>query len=174
MNEEIWKKVKDFDWYEVSSLGRIRSHARGFPLILKPIQDTKGYYFVVLSQKIGRKKVSFRVHRLIADAFVPCVDDKDNLDVHHIDGNKKNNHPSNLEWKTRAENLSDAYLKGLRRKGWIAQGEASPNTNLTEGQVKEIRYSNSYGMSRKKLAEKFGVSLAAIHDIVRRRTWRHI
>jgi len=56
----------------------------------------------------GRSQVF--LHRLIAETLIP---NPDNLDcVDHIDGNKLNNHPSNLQWITRGDNVRKAQNMG--------------------------------------------------------------
>jgi hypothetical protein len=68
-----------------------------------------GYVRVDLNiGKNGRKQVF--LHRLIAETLIP---NPDNLEcVDHIDGNKLNNHPSNLQWITRGDNVKKAQLMG--------------------------------------------------------------
>ena len=60
----------------------------------------------------------YRVSRLVAEAFLTKTDGKDI--VNHIDGNKQNDHVSNLEWSTNAENTQHAYDNGLitDKGGW--------------------------------------------------------
>jgi hypothetical protein len=60
----------------------------------------------------GTKRRTYFVHRLVALAWVPNPCNKPN--VNHIDGNKTNNHPSNLEWVTSSENSLHAFRLGLR------------------------------------------------------------
>ncbi len=79
--------------------------------ILKPGTNTKGYLFVVLTDGKGFHKHAY-VHRLVADAFCENPFGKDQ--VNHKDGNKRNNHFSNLEWVTCSENHLHAYKTGLR------------------------------------------------------------
>lgn len=62
-------------------------------------------------QLFGNKK-KFQVHRLVADAFIPNIDNKPF--VNHKNGNKSDNHVSNLEWCTQEENQLHAYKKGLQ------------------------------------------------------------
>lgn len=92
--KEIWKDIEGYEgFYQASNFGRIRS-LYGRVSIMKFKTDKDGYYHVGLT--LNRKQRTFRVHRLIASAFVKNVQ---NLpEVNHKDLNKKNNQKSNLEW----------------------------------------------------------------------------
>lgn len=107
---EEWRTVPGTDGYlEVSNEGRVRSLLRGKPNILKATEDTNGY--LRLRMTIHRKRYSFKVHRLVAQAF---IDNPNNLpQVNHIDGNKKNNRVGNLEWVTNQQNAVHALKNGL-------------------------------------------------------------
>lgn len=121
--EEIWKPVSGYEgFYEVSNLGRIKSLRRDvaipnsklgtvgyrtYPERIKPcVENRRGYYQVTLSKETKHRTLS--VHRLVALAFIPNPDNKPY--VNHIDGNKKNNCVSNLEWCTASENNWHASL----------------------------------------------------------------
>ena len=67
------------------------------------------YFFVIL--KIENKRISKKVHRLVAQAFIDNPNNKPQ--VNHIDGNKLNNHKENLEWNTSKENIRHAWDNGL-------------------------------------------------------------
>lgn len=107
---EVWKKIEGtYGMMEVSSLGRIRSLLRVDKTILKYQHDSKGYQRVRVT--IRREKMSFKVHREVAKAFIPNPDNKPQ--VNHIDGNKDNNAVDNLEWVTNQENARHAFKTGL-------------------------------------------------------------
>ena len=70
--------------------------------------DNVGYYQTVF--RIDGKRKYVRVHRVIAETLVP---NPNNLPmINHIDGNKLNNDPNNLEWCTNSYNTQDGYDKG--------------------------------------------------------------
>lgn len=109
MKKEIWRDVPGYEGlYQVSSLGRVKSlHYYGGNqekvLVAMP-KGKQGYLIVHLCK--DRKVLSFRVHRLVAVAFIPNPDNKPF--VNHIDGNKHNNCIENLEWVTAVENVIHA------------------------------------------------------------------
>ena len=106
---ELWLKIEEFPDYEISSNGRIRNIKTG--RLLKTQRNTRGYMQVCLRN--NKTQHNKRVHRLVADTFYDGHH-KD-LDVNHIDGNKLNNHISNLEFCTRSENINHAFQTGLKQ-----------------------------------------------------------
>lgn len=109
--QEIWKDIKDYEGlYQVSNFGNVKSLPRktnnqyNKGIIMKQM-IYRGYSKVQLN-KNGKIKW-FAVHRLVAQAFLPNLDNKPQ--VNHIDGNKLNNNLSNLEWVTGSENQLHSY-----------------------------------------------------------------
>lgn len=94
---------------EVSSDGRIRSLLRGEPRVLKAQKDSKGYLRVRVT--IDRERMTFKVHREVAKAFLPNPCDLPQ--VNHINGDKTDNRVDNLEWVTNRENCHHAIANGL-------------------------------------------------------------
>ncbi|ADE87501.1 HNH endonuclease [Deep-sea thermophilic phage D6E] len=175
--QEIWKPIKGYEGlYEVSNKGRVKSVGRivhrkdGISYfkkgsILKPYECTGGYLFVGLLRD-GERKL-FSVHRLVAEAFLPNPENK--TQVNHIDGNKKNNDVSNLEWVTEKENVNHAIKHGLLKN----RGEDSPNSKLTKTDIENIRrmYATKQ-YTQYQLAEIYGVGQSTIWKIVNNERWR--
>ena len=105
MMSELWRDVVGYEGqYQVSSFGNVRNlnwRAIGRIRNLTPCPDRDGYLSVCLSDERGGQK-SFRVHRLVAEAFLDTF--RPELQVNHIDENKKNNSICNLECVTPYEN----------------------------------------------------------------------
>ena len=95
---EEWKRIDGFkkDYY-VSSLGRIRNSKNQ---ILKP---HRWYEYLEIQLCENGKKKHYKVHRLVAEAFIPNPEHKPQ--INHIDGLTMHNEVSNLEWVTNAENI---------------------------------------------------------------------
>ena len=107
---EIWKDTDGYSDYEVSTYGRVKRKSTG--TILKPTNDSRGYPAVTIIDSVGQHTKN--VHRLVASTFIPNPDGK--RTVNHKDGDKRNNHITNLEWNTMSENITHAYRNGLKRR----------------------------------------------------------
>lgn len=133
---------------------------------LTKVTTSKGYCRI----RIGALRKSFQVHRLVAEVFIP--NPQNHPVVNHKDGNKQNNHVSNLEWTTHSDNQLHAYKTGLRKK-YI--GERSGRAVLTDEIVSKIRREYSRGSNGFfKLGQKYGVSKSNIEFIVKHKTWTHV
>lgn len=104
MKIPLWKKIKDYENYEISLCGDVMNH-RGKLLI--PSVNEKGYLYITLSNELGKK--TFKIHRLVALHYVK--NPKNKPQAHHKDEDKQNNYYYNLEWTTNKEN-SIAYCEG--------------------------------------------------------------
>lgn len=119
--EQKWNIKEGFSNYKISNFGEILSLNRKIKdsigreqtkkgVKLKPKIDKDGYLNVTLYDD-NSKPHYFSVHRLVAELF---IDNPNNLpSVNHIDGNKKNNKYSNLEWCSVKENNRHAINTGL-------------------------------------------------------------
>ena len=135
--EEIWKSIKGYEGlYEISNFGRVKSMPKlrmKKEKIMKP--SNRGGYLRISLSKDGISK-SFYIHRLVAESFIPNLDGK--KEVNHIDGNKKNNNASNLEWSTRSENMKHAFKTGLSKPKDNAISRAVIKVNLNTGEEIQI------------------------------------
>lgn len=104
--ESQWVDVEGFEgMYQINSEGELRSlryRGSGRVHILK--QTTSRGYKVVNLTKEGKQRV-YRVHRLVAKAFLPNPENKPEVD--HIDGDRSNNCLSNLRWVSGLENCNN-------------------------------------------------------------------
>lgn len=179
MIQEIWLSIPGHvGMYEVSNLGEIRSLNRvvigkgGSTYIrcgkvLKKILNSNGYYVIGLC--INGKSKMCKVHRLVAQVFLPNLND--HPQVNHIDGNKTNNIVSNLEWCTNAENTQHAYNSGLK---FGSVGSKNGNSKLNEIDVETINIRLANGESARSLAKIYGVHHSLLSLIKQRKIWSHV
>lgn len=175
---EIWKDIPGFEgWYQASSLGRVRSLDRTFPVvgrwgpmtrlvsgrIITPHQAPQGYLNVRLCKQGYQRKAG--VHVLVCEAFHGLRPD-DRRQVAHGDGDRANNRPENLRWATQRENEADKQAHGT-----IRRGEASPQAKLREADIPVIRQADG---SNNEIAARFGVSSSTIAEIRRGVSWSHV
>ena len=167
--EEVWKDIAGYEGaYQISNLGRVKSlprqGTRSTKEKIRAISLTHdGYERIRLIFK-GKDETK-RVHRLVAEAFIPNPEKKET--VNHIDGNKLNNSVSNLEWTDRHEQMHHAYKNNLKKP---MGGSSNGNAKLTQEQVEAIRkeyipYSKEHGTVA--LGKKYGVNNSTIGNVVR-------
>ena len=108
---KTWKKIKDFDLYEISSEGEVLWTNR--KKIIEPYLEGGG--FAVVSLKSNNNKwTTKRIHHLIAEHFIVGYTEKDKWKITHKDGNKMNNSIENI------------YIRNTNHK-YIRLDVADPN-----------------------------------------------
>lgn len=142
METEIFRDVEGYEGlYQISNEGIVKSIWFGKERILKPRKDRGGYYTVGFWK--DRKLKWYKVHRLVATAFIP---NPDNLpQVNHKDECKTNNTVENLEWCTQEYNNN----YGVR------------NEKATKTQI------NDHKKSKPVLCVETGVVYPSTHEVYR-------
>lgn len=113
---EQWRSIANYPYYEISSLGRVRSFMpRGGkhkpkekisqPRI-KKLSKAKNYLFASFSDVPGGNNQRLNIHRLVLETFYP-LNDYSELEARHINGNSYDNRLNNLEWGTSKQNKED-------------------------------------------------------------------
>jgi hypothetical protein len=149
------------DLFKVSSCGKLFSKRTN--KFLKQTQHKHGYLHV--STKVGGRQgkcLCFKMHRLVAEAFLHNPDNKPA--VNHKDGDKTNNDVSNLEWVTHSENTKHAIETGLSKL-------PPPSYVLSDDEVdyiKSVYKKNTERFGQTALATKFGVDRKTIVRALRR------
>jgi len=111
--KELWKDIPGYEGrYKVSNTGKVKSFLKNKEngSVLVP-EFARGYPSVGLCD--GKRKKTVSIHRLVALAFVPNPHNYN--EVNHKDENKQNNNADNLEWCSRAYNMS--YKTARFRQG---------------------------------------------------------
>lgn len=150
------------DYYSITADGHVYSHITNKQLACHA--GNRLYYSVKLC-KNGVRKV-WAVHALAALTYLGPR--PKGMQINHIDGNKQNNNPTNLEYVTPSGNARHAIDTGLR-KG-LNNGEACNWAKLSQQQVDDIRVELG-STTIAEVARKYGVSYHAIHDIATGANW---
>lgn len=164
-----WRAIPGFPGYDVSDEGQVRSYHRrrtgigasngwfidNVPVcLLQPAIQPSGYLFVNLAR--DSKRFTYRIADIVLLAFVGPH--PKGLDICHNDGDKTNNHLSNLRYDTHRNNMRDACDQGKKDK------------KLTRGQVLVIRAELAVKDTpevRKQLAKRYGLSEDYIRQVGR-------
>ena len=169
----LGERITDVKCFEgrfmITDFGRlfsINGRWKGIRLLKPNIGKKEGYYIANLRMKPKNKHI--RIHQLVGEHFVDNPNNKPQLN--HKDGNKLNNHYSNLEWCTIAENIKHAVRTGLMN----FKGENHHNAKLTEKQVYEIHAMRKEGFIMRLIGEKYGINRRHIGDILYGVCWPHV
>jgi hypothetical protein len=118
-----------------------------------PMFDLKG-------QSVGAHRVMCAMHHGLARG----------LHALHSCDNPGCVNPKHLRWGTHADNMADRAQRGR-----CPAGENHPNALLTDADVLEMRrLYDAGGIGTPRLAKRFGISQSTAHDIVSRKSWRHL
>lgn len=171
-----WRSVfsKGHEWL-VSRDGRVKRPERRVPYTTMK-GGRQNQFFAVFKEKevpafksnmgylevaytVERKRVRENLHRLVAMAYVPGFEE--GLVVNHINGDKLDNRPENLEWTTKGGNTRHAWETGLVN----LRGENQTYCKLSAEQVAHIRKLLQEGANVRSLSVVAGVSDSLLYKI---------
>lgn len=104
---EVWKQIEDYPNYFVSNTGKVRNVNKGREL--KQTLHHSGYLYVGLRK--NQKTKLFFVHRLVAQAFIPNINNLNTVD--HWNGIKTDNRVENLQWLSNSDNARRFQLEQI-------------------------------------------------------------
>lgn len=165
-----WRTLEWLPGYEISEDGFVRTliqRSSSVPAgtIFSGCVDSNGYRKFKLTTSTGVRQL--KAHSLVAEAWHGPRDGI-RCQVAHNDGDRLNNHYTNLRWATAAENLADRVAHGTD-----PSGERNPRALLNWEAVREIR--SRYAGKRGEIAalsREFGVSHGAMRAVLDGRHWR--
>ena len=170
--KEVWKTIKEFPRYSISSWGRVKNLDTN--KILKLHKKVSGgsktnRLKVTLSlpsgtRELGTKK-DFHVHSLVAKAFIgPKLK---GLEVRHLNGISWDNRIENLAYGTSKCNTDDAKLHGTMSKRKL------PTTKLNQVQVDWLRSSESSHLNNTEASNILNVSRELVRDVRNNKRWNN-
>lgn len=158
--------IKGFSNYTISEDGKVYSK-----LSLKYLSQVKnlfGYETIGLKSDKDGLFYQKRVHRLVAEAFIPNPENKP--EVNHIDGDKTNNCVENLEWCTSKENKTHAWNTKL----YTDKLEDHYCAVYSNNQIEQVCQLLSEGFRNKDVAEITNIHKDVIAHIKRGDIWKDI
>lgn len=159
MTRALFDKTKYTKWYITDSgdiLSKTSYHSDNTLNKIRPnINKNRGYLYARTSNK------NYQIHRLVASAFIPNPDNKPQ--VNHIDGNKLNNHVSNLEWVTSLENIRHSINNGSTKQ--MSKNEG--NIKYTNMQCREVLDLVNKGISYTKAGSIHNMPYSTVAHLVR-------
>jgi hypothetical protein len=166
--QETWKAVVGFEGrYEVSNLGRLKALAREIIYVDGRIGHLKERLIKGSVMNTGYVAVSFdsktrkSAHQVVAEAFLGKPEYK--MTVNHKNGNKTDNHLTNLEWATYRENNSHARITGLNKQ----HGEKTNLSKYSDQFIQAIRNVHiEYKPNYEDLGRLFGITGCHARQIV--------
>jgi hypothetical protein len=178
IEQEVWKEIPGFPFYEVSNLGRFRSWRERYagkwsgpdrrdtkPHILRQSSRHLGRLYVCL-QKDG-KTHQLIAHRIVLLAFVgPCPE---GLESCHNDGDHTNNRIDNLRWDTKESNWDDRRTHGVANIG-----ANHGRTRLSDEDVEQIRILYHKGYRAHDIAKRYSIDKKTIVRMCTGRGWTHL
>jgi hypothetical protein len=166
------KIIKGFEDYMISDCGKVFSnkatHRRSVMHEMKLTVNSCGYLIVGLTDR-NKKRYTKLVHRLVAEAFISNPENKPQ--VNHIDGDKTNNHVSNLEWNTAQENIVHAFENGLI---CAAKGEDNSSAKISNKDAEKLIQMILDGATNEEIALKFGLHERYVSLIRHKKRWKHL
>jgi len=170
---EIWKNVKDFEDYQISNYGRIKSLKFRKERIISLVNDRDGYRKVHFSE--NGINYTRQIHRLVFETYVGEIPKC--YIVHHIDENKENNYYKNFELKPSASEHQTYHMTGNKNPNYGKHKTEETKIkmskhNFTKEHVITIRQMIKEGIQINWIASLFECSCHTIENIKFGRTYK--
>lgn len=149
--------IPNYEKYSIDEYGNVYSKNKQ----LKSNIDKRGYLRVWLYKNKIRKEMP--IHRAVAISFLGY---KENLTVNHKDGNKLNNHISNLEWISNADNIRHSFINNIRPKETMGKRKNNVYAVSLENQTQIICAFETGLFNKTELAKEFNCHRSTIRRIL--------
>lgn len=160
-----WKAIPGWPEYLINEAGQVKrvEPSMGVTVgkILRPQLQPNGYLKISLCRNAKRKE--YLLHRLVAMTF---IGDPTGKDVCHEDGNRSNNHASNLRIDTRKGNMADAI-----RHGTTPRGERCGSNKHSRETVQKVKRLLADGQSMASVSRQFSIPMSTIQGIKEKKIW---
>lgn len=174
-----YRDIEGFEGYRVGSDGTVWScweRAKGKGSGRKWVMGSEwrqckltpfnnGYMSVTLCRNGEPKRCT--VHSIVLSAF--RGERPSGLEARHLDGNRQNNHLTNLAWGTNAENVADKL-----RHGTTGKGERNGRAKLNEAKALAALDRIAAGESKSAVARDLGIGWTTLDHLASGRSWRHL
>lgn len=174
MTNQKWKPIildGEESFYLVSNVGMVKNLRTGNVSNGSP--DAQGYNKVHIPY--NGKSNPRRIHRLVAEAFIPNPENKPQVNhifPKHYNKKRKCDWVGNLEWATAKENVSHSIENGLDANR--ARGERGGTNKYTEEQIRMACKLLEDGYTSKEAARLVGIPKTTVDSIRCHGHWRHI
>lgn len=166
---EVWKDVVGFEeYFMVSNTGKVWSKRTNKEL--KQCKLKTGY--MAVTTRIGGrsgKVYCLRIHRMVAEAFIPNPDDKPYVNHKNLD--KKANNLTNLEWVTASENALH-YYSSIESSGGSRRYAARRLSSDEASFIRDVYVPRDPVYGARALSRRFGIPHNSILAILNFKTYR--
>ena len=163
LDGEVWRESSLAKGRLISNYGRLKSSVSGNAMyvgkLIKGVIDRCGY----IRHRNGKGGVF--AHVLMAHEFIGPK--PEGYECNHKDGNKLNNHVSNIEYLTRKDHRKHSVVNDL-----VPYGERHGMVKLSERDVLDILDLRKQGITHAAIGKRFNVDESNISCITRGVTWK--
>ena len=180
-DEEVWKAIPEFENYEASNYGRIRSLER-YILRTTPRDSSKMYYKKyggkILKQSVAKSLYNMENRYPIFSFVTPRKDNKtftrsvgpliletfvgprpENYDCCHFDGDPTNNKLSNLRWDTKKSNAQDRIRHGRKISSFVKGSNRADGSKFIGEQVYSAKLKENEVLEIRKVESYRGINM---------------
>ncbi len=150
------KTIPNLEAYMITEDGRVWSTI--YKKFMKPFVHKSGYLYIKLVASF-KNRVTLQIHRLVAISYLGPSDTLTH--INHIDGDKLNNHFTNLEWSSNKLNNKHAQDTGL------CVNRCVPRPRIPKETKEHMKTLSISGVSNIKIGEQLGYSTSTVGRVLK-------